>query len=235
MKKYFIILLVLGSFVLLQAQCDFEIGETFKYSVKLNFVKAGKSYIKIKDTDIIHGQDVYHIVSHTQTTGIWDRMFHIREHMESWTDCDSLFSHKYFKDVDEVNYEKTFEAEFCYEDSVAILRNNKRKPITGLVMDWLSMIYYIRTVDLYEGQEIEMTFFDNNKFKDYSAFVVGQEEVKVKAGKFNCWVVKPTERVEKNMKKKNELILHLSIDRPRIPVKITSKGKIGTMVLELIE
>ncbi len=234
-KKLLVSFFILLSIIKLQAQCDFEIGEEFKYSVKLNFIKAGKSYIKINDIETLHGQQVYHIISHTKTIGIWDRMFHIREHMESWTDCDSLFSRKYFKDVDEVNYEKTFEAEFCYNDSVAILRNNKTKPISGPVMDWLSMIYYIRTIDLYEGQEIEMTFFDNNKFKNYSAYVIGQEEVSVKAGKFNCWIVKPTERSEKSFKKKNEMILYLSVKRPRVPVKISNKGKIGTMVLELIE
>ncbi|MBN2281429.1 MAG: DUF3108 domain-containing protein [Candidatus Marinimicrobia bacterium] len=233
MKNFFLLGFCLVFFSRLNATCGFSVGEKFDYSVKLNFVKAGVSYIKILDVENIRGHEVYHIISETKTTGLWDRMFHIREHMESWTDCDSLFSRKYFKDVDEVNYEKTFEAEFLYQDSIAILRNKKIVPVTGPVMDWLSMIYYIRTVELYEGQEIEMTFFDNNKFKDYSAYVVGQEKVDVMGGTFDCWVVKPTERVEKSMKTKNEIILYLSINQPRIPVKIVSKGKIGTMILEI--
>ena len=234
MKHIILLILLISIFQnSLSAQTNFAKDEEFKYSVRLNFIKAGVSFIKIKDITTIHGHDVYHIVSKTQTTGFLDRMLHIREHMESWTDCDSLFSRKFYKDVKEVNYEKTYSAEFNYNDSIAILNNKKEKPISKPIMDWLSMIYYLRNIDLYIGQEINLTFYDNNKFKDYSALVVERKKIEVDAGIFFCWVIKPGEKAKKNLKHKNELTLYLSVENPRIPVKITSKAKFGTMILEL--
>ncbi|MFP4548963.1 MAG: DUF3108 domain-containing protein [Fidelibacterota bacterium] len=217
----------------LTAACQFEVGERFEYSVKLNFIRAGKAYIELKDITTVRGDSVYHIVSKTRTTGFLDRLFKIREHMESWADYDHLFTRKFYKDVDEVNYEKTFMANFYYSDSVAVLKNGKEVEITTPVMDWLSMIYYLRNQDLFVGQEIEMTFFDNNKFKNYSAFIVGQEEVEVEHRKYLCWVVEPSEKVREDMKHKNELVLYLSVEPPQIPVKITSDAKFGTMILDL--
>ncbi len=231
MKKIILLIMVLCTY--LTAACQFEIGERFEYSVKLNFIKAGKSFIELQDVTTLREDTVYHIVSKTQTTGFLDRLFKIREHMESWVDCEELFTRKFYKDVDEVNYEKTFMADFCYADSVAVLKNGKEVRITTPVMDWLSMIYYLRGQDLFIDQEIEMTFFDNNKFKNYSAFVVGMEEVEVDAGKFLCWVIEPSEKVREDMKHKNELVLYLSVQPPKIPVKITSDAKFGTMILEL--
>lgn len=232
MKKIILFLLILST-AQLKSECIFQEGEVFNYSVRLNFIKAGKSYIKIEDIQEIDGHSVYHIVSKTRTTGILDRMFHIREHMESWTDCDSLFTRRYFKDVDEVNYEKTFEANFNYPDSAAYLANGDTLALPGHVMDWLSMIYYFRTMVLYEGKEVSLTFFDNNKLKEYSASVVGREEIEVDAGKFTCWVIEPAEITKKNLKHKSELTIYLSVNSPNIPVKITSKAKFGTMILEL--
>lgn len=231
MKKIITLIIILT--INLQAACQFKIGERFEYSVNLNFIRAGKSFIELRDITTVREDTVYHIVSKTRTTGFLDRLFKIREHMESWADCEGLFTRKFFKDVDEVNYEKTFMADFFYEDSVAVLKKGKEVEIASPVMDWLSMIYYLRGQDLYIGQEIEMTFFDNNKFKDYSAFVTGMEEVEVDAGKFMCWVVEPSEKAREDMKHKNKLVLYLSVEPPKIPVKITSDAKFGTMILEL--
>lgn len=231
MKKLIFIFIVMLANI--NAECRFPVGEEFKYSVKLNFVKAGKSFIKIEAIEELDGNQVYHIISKTRTTGLWDRMFHIREHMESWTDCDSLFSRKFYKDVDEVNYERTFEVNFDYKNLTARLRKGKIVEIDSLVMDWLSMIYYFRNVELADSQEIKMTFFDNNKFKQYSAIILGQKKVEVKAGKFNCWIIEPGEISSKSLKHNNDLKIYISVEEPRIPVKITSKAKFGTMILEL--
>lgn len=234
MSKYLSFFLFLSLiFGISLAENDFYVGEKFRYSAYLNFIKVGKSFIKIQDSTEINSYPVYHIVSKTRTTGLIDKMVHIREHLESWVDCDSLYSRKFYKDVDEVKYEKTFEAIFNYDDSVAVLHNGKEKPISGPIMDWLSMIYYLRNVDLYKGQEVNYTFFDNNKFKDYSARVVEKKKIKVKAGEFYCWVVKPTEISKKKMKRKTEITIYMSIEKPKIPVKIKSKAKFGTLILEL--
>ncbi len=234
MKRFILVCLIITAAIsTLSGECEFKVGERFEYKVKLNFIKAGKAFIELKDMTTIRGDSVYHIISKTRTTGFLDRLFHIREHMESWVDCDSLFSRKFYKDVDEVNYEKTFHADFFYQDSIVKLNKDKEKPITGPVMDWLSLIYYLRNVELYEGQELKMTFFDNNKLKDYSAYVVGRETIELDDHAYLCWIIEPSERAQRDMKHKNKLTIYLSVNQPIIPVKITNKAKFGTMILEL--
>jgi len=171
-----IILLPLSLFTSENGSVCFDVGEKLEYSVWLNFIKGGNAYMTVSEIDTIDGSPVFHFISKTNSSGVVDKIFKVREHIESWFDCSKLISRKYYKNIQEGKYRKQYSVNFNYLDQMAY-SDSDTLPFVGNMLDGLSMIYYIRSQDLFVGQNINISVYDNDKLKNYKVLVVGKKTI----------------------------------------------------------
>tara|TARA_B100000315_G_scaffold260938_1_gene328039 strand:+ start:27856 stop:28575 length:720 start_codon:yes stop_codon:yes gene_type:complete len=231
-KKLIILGICFVGFTSAQTLNPFDIGESLHYSAKINFIPAGIAKLKIKAIETVDGFETFHISFNVKSSKIIDRLFKVRDVVETWVDTKELFTRKFRKDIRERNYKNKFSATINYEDSL-ITTEEREFPVSQEIRDPYSMIYYLRTVPLKVGDLFSYTTFDNNKFTVFKIIVHHKEKIKVPAGKFNCFVIEPFREGKSLLKSKGNMTIWLSDDKRRLPVKIESNASFGTMILKL--
>jgi len=215
-----------------QSRLPFQVGEEITYSVWFNFIKAGRSTMSTVSIDTIDGAPTFHAVLKTRSLPVLDKVYKVRDHVESWVDAEGLFSRKFKKKIREGLYKKKYSVRFDYDDSLAYSTSDTI-PISGPVHDALSIFYYVRAESLWVGRIFNINNFDNNKFKPYKVIVHKVEKVKTPAGEFECFVLEPYAEKGNLFKYKGQLTIYLSNDVRRLPVKVESEATIGSMIMKI--
>ena len=210
----------------------FRVGETLNYSVKFNFIPAGTAALKVVSADTVNNIPSFHIQYSARTGSLADKLFKIRDQVDSWIDEKGLFIHHQVKTIRQGNYKKNSNTKLFYADSFAIV-NNDSIPISGTVFDPYSLFYYLRTIPLILGETLNMITFDNGSFTDFQLRVEKRESLSGPAGTFKCLVINPFKDGKTLLKNEGDMTIWLSDDARRIPVQILVKLKYGTMKLKL--
>jgi hypothetical protein len=235
-KKYRIISLFiitfLSSITAGQTAHPFSVGERIIYSTWFNFVKGGISTLEVVSFDSLNGIPVYHIRSVTKSNPFFDRLYKVRDKMDSWIDVSGLYSREFRKSLREGRYRKKYSVRFDYHRMWAISHSDTVS-IDGIIHDGLSMFYYIRALDLSIGDIIDLNYFDNDKLRPFKIKVENKEIIKVPAGEIECYVLTPFLEKGKLFKNKSLVTIYLSTDEKRIPVMISSEAIFGSMILKL--
>ncbi|MEM7111763.1 MAG: DUF3108 domain-containing protein, partial [Chloroflexota bacterium] len=103
--------------------------------------------------------------------------------------------------------------------------------------DVLSALYYVRTLDLEPGTSTTFRVHADEKNVDMELKVHGRERVKTDAGTFDCLVVEPYILLDSGLydSKKGKLVMYLTDDERKMPVKFKIKVTFGSIVLSLTE
>jgi Protein of unknown function (DUF3108) len=102
------------------------------------------------------------------------------------------------------------------------------------VWDVISGFYHLRTLLLETGKTVSLNVFDSNKMLKTEVHVLRKEKVAFPGrGDVDALVVKPMLRTEGLFKHKGEILIWLTDDVSRIPVKVETKVSIGKVVAEL--
>ncbi len=210
----------------------FRVGETFNYTAKFNFIPAGTAKLKIVSLDTVDNIPSFHIQYSARTGSLGDRLFKIRDKVDSWIDEKGLFIHRQIKTIRQGDYRKKSSTKLFYADSFAVV-NNDSIPISETVFDPYSLFYYLRTIPLILGETLNMVTFDNGSFTDFQLRVDKRESLSGPAGKFKCLVINPFKNGKTLLKNEGDMTIWFSDDARRIPVQILVKLKYGTMKLKL--
>jgi len=106
--------------------------------------------------------------------------------------------------------------------------------INGVVWDVISGFYYLRAQPLMIGKIVYIDVFDSNKLLKAEVNVLRREKISVSGrGEISTVVVKPDLRSEGLFHKKGDVIIWLTDDEARIPVKVETRVPIGRVVAEL--
>ena len=232
MKKWVFILAIAISLLRAQKEYPFNKGETLLYDVSLNFVSAGTASLELGDIEEFDGTPVYHITFRMKTNSVWDQIFRIRDTVETWIDSEGLFTRKLKKTIKEPRYSQKLLANFDYGSGV-ITTNKKALSISSEIRDPYSFFYYLRTVPLKVGDLFNFTIFDNHKLTDLSLIVHRKEQIDVPVGTFDCLVVEPFREGRMLFKNRGDMKVWLSDDSQRLPVKIVSKARFGSLIMKL--
>ncbi len=211
----------------------FQPGEVLKYSVYMNFIKAGEADMRVLSLDTTNSVPVFRISSKTLTRPFFDKIYKIRDILETRVDANQLHSLAFKKDISERKYTKQYNVKFNYFDSLAV-SNEKTTKINGPVFDSVAMFYYIRAESLFTGKHIAFDSFDNDKLIPFEVVVRKPKSIKVPAGKFSCYQLEPIKISAKTFKYKNRISIYISNDNRKLPVKIINHTSIGSMVLKLV-
>jgi hypothetical protein len=102
------------------------------------------------------------------------------------------------------------------------------------VWDVISGFFYLRTQPLDVGKTVYINIFDSNKFYKARIDVLRKEKIKrADNGGIETIVVKPTLESEGLFQRKGDILIWITDDERRIPIRIATKAPIGSVVAEL--
>jgi len=104
----------------------------------------------------------------------------------------------------------------------------------GVVWDVISGFYYLRTQPLEIGKTIYIDVFDSNKFFKAEIDVLRKEKITIpNMGEVGTVIVKPALKSEGLFQSNGDILIWLTDDERRIPVKLETKVPVGSVVAKL--
>jgi hypothetical protein len=213
----------------------FKAGERLTFDVKYGFVTAGVAVMSIPKVKKISGRDSYNITFEVNSVPSFDWVFKVRDRYETYMDIQGLFPWRFEQHVREGNYSRDFSAFFDQ-------RKNKAKTSEGeynipkYVNDIVSAFYLARTFDyskMKKGEKIHLQNFFKDKVYDLDVRFIGREKVSVSAGTFDCVIIEPLVQEGGLFKSEGTILIWLTNDDLKVPVKVKTKIVIGSIDAEL--
>ena len=234
LNNIYSLIIIVGFFYhyALAEKLPFSVGEKLEYSAKFNFIPAGKAFLTVVSIDTVNSLPAYHVRYEAQTGPIADKIYKIRDNIDSWLDEKEFFTHQQTKNIREGKYRFTSHTQIMYDHSIAIV-NNDTIPIQSRLYDPYSLFYYFRPLELIPQETIDLTVFDNKSLTEFQMIITSKEQVSVPAGTFDCMVVRPFREGKTLLKNEGDMTIWFSNDIYKIPVQIILKIKYGTMVMKL--
>lgn len=218
-------------------QSAFTVGEHLIFDVGFSFITAGEAAFEILRTDSICGRECYRIVFTVKSVPSFSWIYKVEDRYETVLDAKGLFPWKFIQHVREGGYSRDFTAEFDQLAGVATAEN-KSYPIPPYVHDIVSAFYFVRTMD-FSQSVVGQKYILQNFFKDttYQLAVkfLGRQQVSVDAGVFNTIIVEPLIQEGGLFKSKGRVLLWLTDDDRKIPVKVSTSIVVGSINAELRE
>lgn len=215
----------------------FKVGEKLTFDVKYGFVTAGIAVMQIPEISHISGREAYHITFRVNTVPSFDWFFKVRDRYETYMDVKGLFPWRFEQHIREGHYSRDFAAFFDQRRDIA-KTSEGQYIIPKYVNDIVSAFYLARTFD-YSGlkvnDRIHMKNFYKDKVYDLDVKYLGKDQVDVEAGTFNCIVVEPLVQEGGLFKSEGTIIVWLTDDDLKVPVKVQTKVVIGSINAELIK
>ena len=208
----------------------FKVGEKLTFSIDYGPINAGMATISLTDTVNYRNRKCYKIVSEAFSSKSFSMFFKVEDKMESLMNSRGIFSWRIDKNINEGRYHRNETYELDYLNNVAYSKNDSVK-LTHIVQDALSSLFYIRTQPLKIGTSFMLPHFDNGKFYELEIRIVKREKIKVKAGIFDTILVEPLLSSVGVFKHGGHIKVWLTNDEKKMPVKMTTKIKLGSIGL----
>ena len=218
----------------------FHPGEELVFEVKWKFIPAGEAVLKVLQLKKINGIEHYHFLMTAKTYKYIDPLYKVRDRIDAYTDVKMTHSRLY-KQKNRGRRKKDIVLNFNLErQQVQYTKNGKkRKPISILPgsFDPLSVFYAFRFFDLKENMVLEVPVTDGKKCVIGKATVIQRETIRLKNGTYDTYLVEPDLKHIGGVFKKSKnakLLIWVTADVRRIPVKIESEVIVGSFVAELV-
>lgn len=215
----------------------FDIGERLIYDVNYSFITAGEATFTISPGDSIYGRECLMIVFTVKSTPTFSLFYKVDDRYELLLDKKGVFPWRSSQKLHEGKYRHNTSTEFDQLNNIATTEKGTYK-VPPYVYDVLSALYYVRTMDL-SGFRPGERFYLKNFFKDstYNIGVkfLGYQRVSVTAGTFDCVVIEPLIQEGGLFKSEGRILIWMTNDERKIPVKVSTKIVIGSIDGELRE
>lgn len=115
-----------------------------------------------------------------------------------------------------------------------IEKTQKEYPVHENVFDPLSVLYYVRTMKLEVGKSVYVDIFDSKKLWNVEVQVLRKEKISTILGDVESIVIKPLMKSEGIFNRKGEVLIWLTDDQKRMPVKMQTKVAVGAISATLV-
>jgi len=211
-----------------------EITYTIFYSLAGAHVNAGTTTFSNK-MEKFNGRTVYHVLGEGGSNAKYDWIYKVRDRYESYIDTQTMQPLKFFRDVNEGNTKKIETVTFNHTSNTAANETGTYR-VPSCVQDVLSTIYYARNIDYdkyKKGDKIPFQMFLENQVYDLYIRYLGKEDVKTKYGKFNAVKFKVLLIPGTIFKGGEEMVVWVSDDGNRVPVRIESQIMVGSIKVDM--
>lgn len=204
-------------------------GETLDYDLRWLKVTGGTARMTISP---VEDGSRYRVTSVAKSSPAFSRFFKVRDEIETVVDRTDFSTLRYLKRLDEGG--DKIEETTVVEDGVATRTRKKvkRVRVPRPVMDPISVIYHLRTVDLSPGKTYDLELIADGKLYTVHAQVMRREKVETPLGVFDCVRVEPR-MVSGGVERQERLFIWYTSDERRIPVRIRTEVKVGAITATL--
>jgi hypothetical protein len=232
--------LVVAGFLLLPpcAASAFRIPETLRYDISWAGIKAGESVIEIRQA----GDET--VIAVTTTSAKWVSVFYpVNDRAESRVVSGAepgtiglplIYRLKLSEGRHRKDKEVIFDSRRAKAFYIDHLEDDRKEyDLPGAVFDPLSSFYQIRGMHLEVGKSAYIKIFDSKKVYDAEVQVLRKERIPGPSGEVDTLVIKPIMKSEGIFYQKGELLIWVSDDDKKIPLRVKSKIKIGSVTATL--
>lgn len=219
----------------------FRAGEELVYRLKWLFIPAGEAALRVLPVERTGGKPAYHFLLTARSNAFIDPFYMVRDTVNAWADMAVSHSLGYEKHQREGRTHREVAVAFHWDLKQVVYSNFGRSrlplPIRPGTLDPLSALYYIRGRELGVGDIIEKPVTDGKKCVIGRARVVGRETIRVAGKRYDTFRIEPElEHVGGVFEKSPNarILLWITADRYRIPVRISSRVAVGSFTGELV-
>jgi hypothetical protein len=218
----------------------FRSGEKLTYSVSWsNVVEAGIAVMEVSAGKTPGGRPAYELVSRTDSVGVVDKFYRVRDTVHSVVDAEELFSCSFSLRESHGKKKRIRDMIFDHEKGTVkatLNGSSETYDVPERVQDALSSLYYVRTrQDFIVGKPIVVDVHDSGKTWSIEIHTLGRERITTPAGEFDTIMIKTYPKYEGVFMHKGEIFIWLTDDARKIPVLMKSRISIGSIVATLTE
>ncbi len=226
-------------------QKAFKEGEKLVFELNYGFITAGEAVMEIDPAlATINGRKCFDIKFTVNSSESFDMVYKVRDFYKTFIDVEGLFPWRFEQHIREGTYKRDFEAIFDHQNKKAKTYTGETDPkkfegefdIPMYVQDVMSAFYYSRTLDfsgMKEGEFITVENFYKDNTYPLKIKYLGRETIEVPAGEFRCIKLEPMVEEGGLFKSEGSIIVWLTDDQIKMPVKVKSKVIIGSIDADL--
>ena len=231
-------------------------GEKLVFDVTWMGIKAGEATLEARGVVQLNGRQAYHLVTTAQSAPFISKFFRVEDRSDSYLARGPFRSLRFDKQLREGNYRHNSQTAFDHDGKVATFRYldfgpvpkgvtrleeaekhtkyvHQEFPLSAGALDELSVLYFVRTLRLAEGQTVTAKVFASKKNWDLEVKVLRRETLETALGPRETFLVEPLLKFEGIFQQKGRVLVWLTQDPERIPVLMKSEIKIGSFVSTL--
>lgn len=217
----------------------FASGERLKFAVHYFAVLGGYATLAVEALETYQGRPCYRLAAEAHSAFPFSNFYKVDDRLVSRFDAVDFFPWRFEKRVREGHYREAYAVEYRPLEHQAVRTKAGDPPQTfavpPFVQDVISAFYYFRLVDFKVGDRVAIPTQAGTRNYELVVEVLGRETVSVQAGKYDCFLLKPHVKYDNVFQNKGEILLWVTADERRMPVKIRSKILIGSVDIDLLE
>jgi hypothetical protein len=220
----------------------FKIGETLTYDVSwLTYVTAGTATTTVKEKKPSFNSTAYYIVAEGRPTPLVSKLYSLYYKIDTLLDAytllpqrGSVYSEEGSRHRFKISrFDHTAHKVFFEYESTGKASDNFTVP--PYVQDALSAIYVLRAVPLDGGARITMPVTDNGTNYKIQVDVGSPERIKTPFGEVAAWKLKLAISDPGGKPQGRNIVLWMSDDAQRLPMKLVADLPVGSFSLALRE
>jgi hypothetical protein len=212
-------------------------GEELAFALSWAGIPAGSARLAVGPRTEVGGRSAVALVADARSNKVVDAFYKVRIHAESLFDCRGRYSHRFVHRAEEGRRKRerlyTFDLEQQEVRREQTGKGIERFPLPEPVHDPFTTLYEARARPLPVGSAFQLEAFEGKRRWDVEVKVLRRERVTVPAGVFETIVVKPVLKFEGVFQQKGDVLVWLTDDERRMPVKMASEVRIGSVTAEL--
>ena len=215
----------------------YSVGERLVFDVSYGPITAGEAVMAIPRYETIAGRNTYRVEFTVNSLRSFDWIYEVRDRYLTFVDVESIAPLRFEQHIREGTYKRDFTADFDQMNHVARTSEGNH-PIPEYVHDIMSAFYYARTLSyagMKPGDYVTLYNFYKDQTHELRVKFLGKQELEVEAGTFNTVVVEPLVKEGGLFKAEGRIVIWLTDDERKIPIRVNTKVVVGSIDVELRE
>jgi hypothetical protein len=211
-------------------------NEKLDYTIRFGLIEGGKASLSTVHK-VYEDKDAIFSEMKLKSSGVTNSFYTVDNNFSCFIDPATCLPKKSFCKILEKEIDYDDEVVFFQEDSTLFSKQMGWDEAGGEILDIVSLIYNLRysgrLKDLQAGDLIDIYFWDINEIYPLKMKFSGNEEIKTKAGRFQCLKIEPVIEKGTALSKKMPLTIWITNDAQKLPVMIQFNLKVGSIKCEL--